>query len=54
MGNLNIEVHNRFLQEFCDLNNLKNLIKVRTCFKNSDFPTSIDVMLTTSHRSFHN
>ena len=34
--------------------NLKNLIKVTTCFKNPDFSTSIDAMLTTSYRSFHN
>ena len=54
MGDLNVEGHNGFLKEFCDLYNLKNLIKVPTCFKNPDFPTSIDVMFTTSYRSFHN
>ena len=53
MGDLNVEGHG-FLKEFCNLHNLKNLIEVPTCFKNSDFPTSIDVMLTTSYRSFHN
>ena len=54
MGDLNVEGHNDFLKEFCDLCNLKNIIKVPTCFKNPDFPTSIDVMLTTSSTSFHN
>ena len=54
MGDLNVEGHNGFLKKFCDLYNLKNLIKVPTCFKNSDFPTSIDVMLTASYRNFHN
>ena len=54
MGDLNVEGHNGFLKEFCDLYNFKNLIKVPICFKNPDFPTSIDVMLTTSSRSFHN
>ena len=34
--------------------NLKNLIKVLTCFKNSERPTSIDVILTNSYRSFQN
>ena len=29
-------------------------MKVPTCFKNLDFPRSIDVMLTTSYRRFHN
>ena len=53
-GDLNVEVHNGFLEEFCDLYNLKNLIKIPTCFKNHNFPTSMDVMLTTSYRSFHN
>ena len=43
-----------FLDEFCDLYNLANLIKVPTCFKNLASPASIDVMLTTSYRSFHN
>ena len=54
MGDLNVEGHNGFLKEFCDLYNLKNLIKVPTCFKNPDFLTSIDVMLTTSYRGFYN
>ena len=54
MGDLNVEGHNGFLKEFCDLYNLKNLIKVPTCFKNPDFPTSIDIILTTSYRSFRN
>ena len=54
MGDLNIEGHNCFLKEICDLYNLKNLIKVPTCFKNPGFPTSIDVVLTTSFKSFHN
>ena len=54
MGDLNVESYNGFLKEFCDLYNLKNLIKVPTCFKNPDFPTSIDIMLSTSYISFHN
>ena len=54
MWNPNVKSHKGFLKEFCDLYNLKNLIKVPTCFKNPDFPTSIDVMFTTSYRSFQN
>ena len=54
MEDLNVEGHNGFLKEFCNIHNLKNLIKVPTCFKNPDFPISIGVMLTTSYRSFHN
>ena len=33
MGDLNVEGHNGFLKEFCDLYNLKNLIKVPTVLK---------------------
>ena len=54
IGDLNVEGHNGVFKDVCDLCNVKNLIKVPTCFKNPDFPTSIDVMLTTSCRSFHN
>ena len=31
---------------FCDLNSLRNLINVLTCYKNVDNPTSIDLILT--------
>ena len=44
--------HNSFLKEFCDLYNLKNLIKVPTCSKNADFPANVDVMLTTHKEVF--
>ena len=54
MWNPNVKSHKGFLKEFCDLYNLKNLIKVPTCSENPDFPTSMDVMLTTSQRGFHN
>ena len=31
---------------FCDLNGLRNLINVPTCYKFFDNPTSIDLILT--------
>ena len=31
---------------FCDLNDLKNLINVLTCCKNFDIPTGIDLIST--------
>ena len=52
MGDLNVEGHDGVFKEFCDLYNLKNLIEVPTCFKNRDFSTSIDVMLTNSYQKF--
>ena len=51
---INTEPHDHFLMDFCDVYDLKNLIKVPTCFKNPEKPTSIDVMLTNSYRSFQN
>ena len=54
MGDSNAETHDHFLMDFCDVHNLKNLIKVPTCFKNPERPTSSDAMLTNSYRSFQN
>ena len=54
MGDSNAETHDHFLMDSCDAYNLKNLIKVSTCFKNPERPTSIDAMLTNSNRSFQN
>ena len=31
---------------FCDLNGLRNLINIQTCYENSDNPTSFDLILT--------
>ena len=40
--------------DFCQLCNLKHLIKVSTCHKNPDNPSTIDLTLTNAHRSFYN
>ena len=40
--------------DFCDLYDLENLIKVPTCFKNPDKPSSIDVILTNTKTLFQN
>ena len=39
------------LKEFCDTYDLKNLIKVATCFQ-AENPTSLDLILTNKNRSF--
>ena len=40
MGDFNAEPpYDHFLMDFCDVYNLKNLIKVLTCFKNPERPT---------------
>ena len=54
MGDFNAEPHDHFLMDFCDVYNLKNLIKVPACFKKPERLTSINVMLTNSYRSFLN
>ena len=46
MGDLDSEVKQKYLTEFCQLYNLKNLINMSTCFKNPSTPSRIDVMLT--------
>ena len=46
MGDLNSEVKEKHLTEFCQLYNLKNLINMPTCFKNPRNPSCTDVMLT--------
>ena len=42
------------MKDFCDLYDLVNLIKVPTCYKNPDKPSSIDVILTNSKNLFQN
>ena len=34
--------------------NLKNLVKQKTCYKNPDNPSCIDLILTNCHRNFQN
>ena len=42
------------LTDFCEEYNLKNLIKVPTCYKNPDNPSCIDLFLTNRPKSFKN
>ena len=54
LGDLNAEVENNFLKDFCDSYGMKNLIRVPTYYKNPTNPTCINLMLITSNRSFQN
>ena len=54
LGDLNSEMSEEPMKDFCDLYDLGNLIKVPTCFKNPEKPSSIDVMLTNSTNLFQN
>ena len=52
LGDFNSELLETDMSEFCDIFNLKNLIKSPTCFKNPLNPSCIDLMLTNIYRSF--
>ena len=54
IGDLNSEMSETSMREFCDIYNLQNLIKEPTCYKNPLNPSSIDLMLTNRIRSFQN
>ena len=42
------------MKEFCEIYNLENLIKEPTCYKSTENPSSIDIMLTNKRMSFQN
>ena len=52
MGDFNVDKNQDSLVDFCQLYNLKHLIKVPTCYKNLDNPSAIDLMLTNCPRSY--
>ena len=54
MGDFTCDMDNVDLKDFCNLYNLKSLIKVPTCFKNATNPTRTYFMLRNSYRSFQN
>ena len=42
------------MKQFLELYGLKNLVREKTCFKSMNNPSSIDLILTNSYRSFQN
>ena len=52
LGDFNCEVLKKPMETFCATYNFKNLIKEKTCFKNTDNPSCIDLILTNKNRSF--
>ena len=52
IGDFNVEVNDKFMSNFCESYNLSSLIKESTCYKNPGNPSSIDLILTNSPRSF--
>ena len=45
IGGFNVNTSNSSMEIFCSLNGLKNLIDEPTCYKNSEKPTCIDLIL---------
>ena len=54
LGDFNVEVEEKNMSEFMNLYNLRNLVKQKTCFKNPENPSCVDLILTNSPRSFQN
>ena len=46
IGNFHVSTKNNSVINFCDLSGWTNLVKVPTCYKNFENPTSIDLILT--------
>ena len=53
-GDFNIEEEESPLRDFLYEHNAKNLVKQKTCFKNIDNPSCIDLCITNCHRCFQN
>ena len=53
-GDLNSEIGEEAMDDFCHLYNLKSLIKVPTCYKSAENPSCIDLILTNRPHSFQN
>ena len=54
LGDFNSEITEPTMKEFCELFDLKNLVKENTCFKSLENPSCIDLILTNRYRSFQN
>ena len=54
LGDFNVEPEEVNMLDFLNIYNLKNLVKQKTCYKNPENPSCIDLILTNSHRSFQN
>ena len=46
MGDFNVAMSDKAMEDFCSLNNLESLISKPTCYKNHENPTCIDLILT--------
>ena len=54
LGDLNLELTESAVKDFCEIYSCKNLIKENTCFKNPLKPSCIDLIITNRPKSFQN
>ena len=52
LGDMNAEPDNQAIVDFCQVYDCKNLIREKTCFKNPQKPSCIDLMITNMPKSF--
>ena len=52
IGDINSEIGEMAMSEFCETHNLQNLVKDPTCYKNPSKPTCIDLTLTNFPKPF--
>ena len=52
LGDFTAENSDFNMETFCTINNIKCIIKEPTCYKNSDNPTCIDLILTNCPKNF--
>ena len=54
LGDFNVEPEETKMSEFLNMHSLKNLVSQNTCFKNTENPSCINLILTNCSRSFQN
>ena len=54
LGDFNTEPSDTVLSNFCEIYDLKNLIKVKTCFKNPIKPNCVDLIITNRPKIIRN
>ena len=54
MGDFNAEPADTVVSDSCKIYNLKNIIREKTCFKNPNNPSCIDLIITNRPKSFQN
>ena len=54
MGDFNAEPADTVVSDFCEIYNLKNIIREKTCFKNPNNPSCIDLIITNRPKSCQN